>query len=273
MCLIAFSWKAHPAHRLLLVANRDEFYAREATPLAWWKDHHAPDVLAGRDLQEGGAWLGVSRSGRLAAVTNVRGPDVAVRKPLSRGQLVADFLRGQETTIAFADRLEHESQAYGGFNLLLYDGTELRYLTNRPRFLSEDVAPGVHAMSNAQLDTPWPKARAAHAAMDRVIARSEPDEAADEAALLAVMAGRAPAPDEALPLTGVSLEMERLLSPPFIQSPAYGTRCTSLIRIGVDGQVSFLERRFDSTGQSLGDTRLKFAIETESALPASPTPP
>ncbi|MGH8516190.1 MAG: NRDE family protein [Panacagrimonas sp.] len=265
MCLIAFAWKAHPVHRLLLVANRDEFHAREATPLAWWKDHHAPNLLAGRDLQEGGAWLGVSRSGRMAAVTNVRGPDVAVRKPLSRGQLVADFLRGEESATAFADRLEHEAQAFGGFNLLLYDGAELRYLSNRPRFLSEDVAPGVHALSNAQLDTPWPKARAAHAVMDRVVARAEPDPAADEAALLAVMAGRAPAPDEALPLTGVSLEMERLLSPPFIHSPAYGTRCTSLIRIGTDGQVTFLERRFDATGQSLGDTRLAFAIEAASA--------
>ena len=264
MCLIAFAWNAHPAHRLLLVANRDEFYAREAAPLGWWTDHHAPHVLAGRDLQEGGAWLGVSRSGRLAAVTNVRGPDVAVRRPLSRGQLVVDFLRGAESTAAFAERIEHEAQAYGGFNLLLYDGDELRYLTNRPRFLSEDVAPGVHALSNAQLDTPWPKARAAHAAMDRIVAKPGTDEANDESALMAVMAGRAPAPDEALPLTGVSLEMERLLSPPFIHSPAYGTRCTSLIRIGVDGQVSFLERRFDPTGQSLGDTRLKFSIANAS---------
>lgn len=264
MCLIAFAWKAHPLHRLLLVANRDEFHAREATPLAWWTDHHAPDVLAGRDLQEGGAWLGVARSGRLAAVTNVRGPDAALRRPLSRGQLVADFLRGSETATAFAERLEHESQAYGGFNLLIYDGVELRYLTNRPRFLSEDVAPGVHALSNAQLDTPWPKARAAHAAMDRVAARAEPDEAADEAALLTAMAARAPAPDEALPLTGVSLEMERLLSPAFIQSHAYGTRCTSLVRIGADGHVRFLERRFDPSGQNLGDTVLTFAISASS---------
>lgn len=265
MCLIAFAWKAHPLDRLLLVANRDEFHARAATPLGWWTDHHAPDVLAGRDLQEGGAWLGVSRSGRLAAVTNVRGPDAAERKPLSRGQLVADFLRGNESASAFSDRLEHEAQAYGGFNLLVYDGTELRYLTNRPRFLSEDVAPGTHALSNAQLDTPWPKARAAHAAMDRVVARGQNVESEDEAALLEVMAGRTPAPDEALPLTGVSLEMERLLSSAFIHAPAYGTRCTSLVRIGSDGNVSFLERRFDAKGQSLGDTRLKFTIASPPA--------
>lgn len=265
MCLIAFAWKAHPSHRLLLVANRDEFHARAATPLGWWTDRHAPDVLAGRDLQEGGAWLGVSRSGRLAAVTNVRGPDAAERRPLSRGQLVADFLRGSETAPSFSDRLEHEAQAYGGFNLLVYDGTELRYLTNRPRFMTEDVAPGVHALSNAQLDTPWPKARAARAAMDGVVARAHVDDDADETALLAVMAGRTPAPDEALPLTGVSLEMERLLSSPFIHAPAYGTRCTSLVRIGTDGHVSFLERRFDATGQSLGDTRLKFTIVPASA--------
>jgi uncharacterized protein with NRDE domain len=272
MCLIAFAWKAHPVYRLLLVANRDEFHAREATPLAWWKDHHAPDVLAGRDLQEGGAWLGVSRSGRMAAVTNVRGPDAAVRKPLSRGQLVADFLKGAETASAYSDRLEHEAQGYGGFNLLIYDGTELRYLSNRPRFLWEDVAPGVHALSNAQLDTPWPKARAAHAAMDRVVSRAEPDEAADEALLLATMGARTAAPDEALPLTGVSLEMERLLSPPFIQTPAYGTRCTSLVRIGLDGHVRFLERRFDPGGQNLGDTVLEFDVAPKTGGTTAPSP-
>lgn len=256
MCLIAFSWNAHPEHALVLVANRDEFHARPAAPLAWWKE--APDVLAGRDLQEGGAWLGVSRSGRVAAVTNVRGPDAAIRKPLSRGQLVADFLRGGDSAAVYADRLEHEAAGYGGFNLLLGDGTEMRYVTNRPRFLSEDIAPGVHALSNAQLDTPWPKARRARAVVENVVTRESPGESIDDAELLAVMADSAQAPDEALPLTGVSLEMERLLSSAFIRTPSYGTRCTSLLRISRKGEISLLERRFAPDGSTTGEDRERF---------------
>jgi len=258
MCLIAFAWNAHPDHALVLVANRDEFHARGAEPLAWWAN--APDVLAGRDLQEGGAWLGVSRSGRVAAVTNVRGPDAAVRKPLSRGQLVADFLRGDDSAAAYADRLEHEAAGYGGFNLLLCDGKELRYVTNRPRFLSEDVAPGVHALSNAQLDTPWPKARRARTVVENVITRESPGEAIDDAEMLAVMADAAQAPDEALPLTGVSLEMERLLSSPFIRTPSYGTRCTSLLRISRTGEISLFERRFGPDGMPSGEHRETFFV-------------
>ena len=260
MCLIAFAWNAHPDHALVLVANRDEFHVRPAEPLAWWAS--APDVLAGRDLQEGGAWLGVSRSGRVAAVTNVRGPDAAIRKPLSRGQLVADFLRGEESAAAFSDRLEHEAAGYGGFNLLLCDGRELRYVSNRPRFVSEDIAPGVHALSNAQLDTPWPKARRARAVVETVVTRESPGEAIDDADLLAVMADTAPADDEALPLTGVSLEMERLLSSAFIRTPSYGTRCTSLLRISRAGDVSLFERRFAPDGSTAGEKREAFKIKT-----------
>jgi uncharacterized protein with NRDE domain len=261
MCLIALAWKAHPQHRLLLVANRDEFHARAAAPLAWWAD--SPLVLAGRDLQEGGAWLGVSRSGRVAAVTNVRGPDAAVRKPLSRGQLVADFLRGDDSAAEYADRLEHEAAGYGGFNLLLCDGDELRYVTNRPRFLSEDVAPGVHALSNAQLDTPWPKARRARAVVENVILRESPGAAIDDAELLAVMADVSQAADEALPLTGVSLEMERLLSSPFIRTPTYGTRCTSLLRISHTGEISLFERSFGSDGMPSGENRETFLVSSK----------
>lgn len=258
MCLIAFAWKADPAHSLVMVANRDEFHARAATPLGWWQD--APQILAGRDLQEGGAWLGVSRSGRVAAVTNVRGPDAAIRKPLSRGQLVADFLRGNESAATYAERLEHEAAGYGGFNLLLCDGDELRYVSNRPRFVSEDVAPGVHALSNAQLDTPWPKARRACAAMQVAMRAPAADMSATDAALLGAMTDSEQAPDEALPLTGVSLEMERLLSSPFIRAAAYGTRCTSLLRITGDGRVSVFERRFDPAGGAAGESGESFQL-------------
>lgn len=256
MCLIAFACKLHPEYPLLLVANRDEFHARPAAPLAWWDDR--PGVLAGRDLQEGGSWLGVSRDGRVAAVTNVRGPDGAIRRPLSRGRLVTDFLDARADVEAYASSLEPAAAAYGGFNLLLFDGHELRYLSNAPQFVSRAIEPGLHALSNAQLDTPWPKVLAARAAMRDWIAR----DLDDEEALLAVMMNPAQAPDAELPQTGVGLELERVLSSAFIHTPAYGTRCTSLLRIARDGTVELFERRFDAGGAIGGDTRVRFQLRT-----------
>lgn len=253
MCLIALACRVHPDHPLLLVANRDEFHARPAEPLAWWTDR--PAILAGRDRQEGGSWLGVSRSGRAAAVTNVRGPEAADRRPLSRGALVADFLDGELSAEAFAERLRPHAHDYGGFNLLLFDDRELRYVSNRPQFVTRGVEPGVHTLSNARLDTPWPKAEAARMALQDWIA----GDLADEATLLAQMADRTQAPDEQLPHTGVGQEMERALSSAFIAMPAYGTRCTSLLRISADGSASLFERRYDRRGGIAGESRKTFA--------------
>lgn len=255
MCLIAFACKIHPDYPLLLVANRDEFHARPALPLAWWTD--APNLLAGRDVQEGGTWLGVSRGGRAAAVTNVRGPGAAIRKSLSRGRLVTDFLASDAATKSFASTLEPTAQGYGGFNLLVFDHDELRYVSNHPRFVSRRVEPGVHALSNAQLDTPWPKALAARDAMRDWVAR----DLADEAALLAVMNDPAQAPDAALPQTGVGLDLERVLSAAFIRTPGYGTRCTSLLRLSRSGEIELFERRFDAAGRVSGETRERFLAE------------
>lgn len=254
MCLISLAWKAHPQHPLVLVANRDEFHARAAAPLAWWDD--APFVLAGRDLQEGGTWMGVSRSGRVAAVTNVRSPEAAIRKPLSRGRLVADFLKRDESAAAFAASLEGEAAAFGGYNLLLLDGTEVRYVSNLPRFVSRRVEPGVHTLSNAQLDTPWPKARMAQAAMEAYVA----GDPVDDGRLIAAMASPEQAEASQLPNTGVSVDMERLLSSAFISTPAYGTRCTSLIRLDRSGEARFFERRFDAGGGIAGEKREIFEM-------------
>lgn len=253
MCLIALACNAHPDYPVLLVANRDEFHARPAAALAWWKDK--PGVLAGRDLAEGGSWLGVSRSGRIAAVTNVRDPATAVRGRLSRGALVADFLAGSMSAERFGEALQPRAAGYGGFNLLLFDGHEPRYLSNRPQFESRAIEPGVHALSNAQLDTPWPKASAAHAAMEAWIAR----DLLDEDRLLAAMRNPAQATDTVLPSTGVSIEMERVLSAAFIRTPTYGTRCTSLLRISHAGEVSLREVRYAPDGSVSGEASERFS--------------
>lgn len=259
MCLIAFAWNVHPDFPLLLVANRDEFYERPAAPLSWWSDQ--PQILAGRDLQERGTWLGTSRTGGIAAVTNVRSPDAVLRRPRSRGALASRFLQSPPELRRFTASLAETAQDYGGFNLLVCDGDHLHYLSNRPDFVARPVEPGVHMLSNAQLDTPWPKARAAAAAMQAWVDR----DLADEASLLATMRNDRPVQDSDLPETGVSLELERLLSSPFIRSTSYGTRCTSLLRLSRLGTVELFERRYGRDSAIEGETRIRFAIDRGSS--------
>lgn len=258
MCLLALAYKVHPDYPLLLIANRDEFHARPAAPLAWWGDH--PDILAGRDLQEGGTWLGVHRSGRCAAVTNVREP-VALRSPRSRGHLITRFLSAPGAAAAFAESVRPEAIEYGGFNLLLFDGQDLQYVANRPSFVSRAVRPGVHTLSNAQLDTPWPKTRSAGSALESWIATGLDD----DQTLLAAMADPAQAADADLPATGVGVELERVLSSAFIHTPTYGTRCTSVLRLVRTGEVALRERRFDARGEVSGETSEGFFVGGASA--------
>lgn len=262
MCLIALAWKAHADFPLLLVANRDEFHQRPAAPLAWWDDQ--PRVLAGRDLQENGTWLGASRCGRVAAVTNVRGPDAMLRGARSRGALVADFLAGHQPAVSFAQELRARAAEYGGFNLLLHEGDTLLYVSNRPDFLMQRVEPGVHTLSNAQLDTPWPKARLARSAMEAWLERA----LEDEAALLGAMTVSRPAADAELPQTGVGQEMERVLSSAFIRTPAYGTRCTTLLRLAATGETDVFERRYSPRGKNIGESRQQYRAERSPGVPA-----
>lgn len=243
MCLIGIAWRHDPRAELVVAANRDEFHARPSAPAAAWAD--APDVFGGRDLRSGGSWLAVSTRRRFAAVTNVRRMIPPNPGAPTRGALVADFVRGADSASAFADRLRPVAGAYAGFNLLLYDGAELLYVDNHPEFERAGVAPGVHVVSNDQLDTPWPKSLRLRSAMER---------SADDATLLAALADPVPARDDELPDTGVGLELERMLSPPFIVTPEYGTRCSTLVRVAA-GRIQFLERRFDPSGALAGETR------------------
>lgn len=248
MCLIAVAWQAHPRFRLVLAANRDEFHARPAAAAAPWPD--APQVLGGRDLKQDGSWLAVSTAGRLAAVTNVRRMLPPNPRAPSRGQLVAGFVRGKASAAAFAQALAPEAMRYAGFNLLLHDGQGLYYADNHPEFECRAVSPGVHVLSNDQLDTPWPKSRRLHRALDAWLAAG--DDAPD--ALFAALADRVRASDAELPDTGVGLETERMLSPPFICTPTYGTRCSTVVQVA-DDHILFTERRFDARGEPLGETR------------------
>jgi len=245
MCLIVFALDCHPRYRLVLAANRDEYFSRPTAPAAFWED--APQVLAGRDLLAGGTWLGMTRERRLAAVTYYREPSLPVHQLPSRGRLAADFLAGTMPPEAYLERLNREGARYGGFNLLFGDDSGLFYHTNRGD-LSARVAAGVHGLSNGLLDTPWPKVVAAKERLTRLL--REETVAVDP--LFALLADRSPYPDPLLPDTGFGIERERHLSPIFIAGSDYGTRSSTLVLIDRNGQVTFIERTLDNRQEIVG---------------------
>ncbi|WP_312937038.1 NRDE family protein [Pseudomonas sp.] len=246
MCLIVFAWRPGHSLPLIVAANRDEFYARPTQPLAAWSD--APGVLAGRDLQAGGSWLGVGPGNRFAALTNIRSPGQAVGLR-SRGELVAGFLRGRDDVPSALASLAGRSGEYAGFNLLLGDGQHLGYLNAR-QGQPELLEPGVYGLSNARLDTPWPKLIKARERLRAALDAPQPHR------LLALLADAQVASDEALPETGVGLETERLLSSAFIASPHYGTRASTVLISDALGQRQLIERSFGPCGVPLGEIAL-----------------
>lgn len=254
MCLIAIAWQHHPRHVLALIANRDEFHGRPTAEAG--VDPARADVYGGRDLQAGGSWLQVSTRGRLAAVTNVRvgrNPEAA---PRSRGALVRDFARGDMGGADFAAQLAPVAAEHGRYNLLTWDGDALVFASNHPRTESFPVPPGVHAMSNGAFDAAWPKSghatRALRAWLESPLSSRDVD-ANTIAPLFAALADTQPAPDAALPDTGVGLEMERLLSPPFVRGERYGTRCSTVVLVDAEAIV-FAERRFGPDGVPQGES-------------------
>jgi len=263
MCLAVLALDAHPRHAVVLAANRDEAHARAAAPAAWWT-HAAPTLLAGRDLEGGGTWLGVDRRGRFAFVTNVRDPARHDPAAPTRGTLVPRVLADAAPVDVAVTRAVQDARALNGFNLLAGDGRGAAWGSNRG-VEGERLAPGVHGVSNALLDTPWPKVMRSRERLAAWLASGDDD----LAPLFALLADRTPAPDDALPDTGVGRERERLLSPPFILSATYGTRCSTVVTIGRDGRVRFVERRFDAAGTPVGESQFEFATDDVSAARAA----
>lgn len=247
MCLIAFAWKAHPRWRLVLAGNRDEFHARPSAALARWAD--AP-VIAGRDLEAGGTWLGVSTDGRCGVVTNVRDPRLA-QSGRSRGLLVSDWLRGDADATAHAQALRAAAGEYRPFNLLTFDAHAAYYLGNRPEPRVQAVDAGVHGLSNADFNTPWPKTRQLMARLEAWLARDATD---DIERLFQALGDERPAGDDELPDTGIDRERERRLSSAFIRGTDYGTRASTVVLIGHDGGGRIVERRFGPGGRPDGQT-------------------
>lgn len=227
MCLIVFAWQVVPGMPLIAAGNRDEFYARPTAKAAWWKDH--PDVYAGRDLQDGGTWMGISRDGRFAAITNIREPSRKRDGAPSRGALVSGFLTGDASPRDYVERISADGHLYNGFNLLVGNRDQLVWYSNGDpddERNGKPLAPGIYGLSNGHLDAPWPKVVRTKAQFASLLCQGAPHEAYFE-----MLSDTTRASDCRLPRTGVSLEWERVLSAAFIESPEYGTRSSTVAQV------------------------------------------
>lgn len=239
MCLIAIAYRVHPSHPLIIAANRDEFYDRPATPLHFWDDF--PDILAGRDLKSHGTWLGVSKKGKIAAITNYRDPGAPPAGGISRGLLVSGYLAGNTSPEHYLEAVAKHKDDYEGFNLIAGNINRLLWYSNRDGKIAP-VSPGIHGLSNALLDTPWPKVETIKG---QLACLTENKTRIDKSDLFAMLEDASRPPDDMLPDTGIGLSWERTLSPIFITSSTYGTRCSSVIITGPGGKIDFCERTFE----------------------------
>lgn len=238
MCVIFFTYKSHPDHPLILLANRDEYYARPSASAAYWNDE--PNIYGGR-LVGGGTWLGVTRGGRFAAVTNYRDPS-APTGSRSRGELVADFLKTDVTPKSYLERIQTRSSEYSGFNLLaglIGVKSELYYFSNREGKIQK-LAPGIYGLSNHLLDSPWPKVAKGKLAFTAMLERGD----VSNESLFAILADETLAVDDELPSTGIPYEAEKAISATFIKTEEYGTRCSTVLKFSRDFEWSFEEKVF-----------------------------
>lgn len=238
MCLIVFAWQVVPGLPLVVAGNRDEFYDRPATPADWWNDH--PQVYAGRDLRGGGTWMGVTRGGRFAAITNIRAPSEKRADAPSRGMLVADYLTGETSPEQYVERISTHAHLFNGFNLLVGDRGKLLWFSNGAQDDERNgkaLQPGIYGLSNGTLDTPWPKVVRTKAQFGSLLCQGAPEEAYFE-----MLADTTRASDCRLPRTGVGLERERMLSSVCIESPEYGTRASTVVQLYASDSPVLRER-------------------------------
>ena len=249
MCLILFAWQAHPQYPLVLAANRDEFHQRPTAEADFWED--APEVLAGRDLQAGGTWLGVNRGGRFAAVTNYREPtEPTLPGNRSRGNLVSEFLMSRVPPSGYAEAVQRQAEEYQGFNLLVGNRDSLAYVSNRGDGTIA-VEPGVHGLSNHLLDTGWPKVVAGRETLAKLL----DEETVEPESLFELLADRTLAPGEIPEHIEKHLAPERVMNHYFIVSDVYGTRSSSVLLLGRNGSIYFSERQYNAMGQATNTRR------------------
>ncbi|HCW07920.1 MAG TPA: hypothetical protein DGG95_11220 [Cytophagales bacterium] len=260
MCLIFLSLHQHPNYKLIVAANRDEFYARKTLPAQFWEDH--PEIVGGRDIEARkpngtyGTWMAMNKNGRIAMVTNFRDLKNLKSVAPSRGHLVTDFLLTAENPFSYLKAIEKDKHLYNGFNLIVGNMEELFYLSNYKDGI-EKMENGFHGLSNALLNTPWPKVKEGKEKMSHLFDADK----IESGKLLNGLYDDRQAPDNQLPDTGVGLERERMLSSMFIKSPNYGSRCSTVITVDLNNQVEFTERVYDLNTFQFDEQTFKFAIE------------
>lgn len=254
MCLILFAYNVHPSYRLILAANRDEFYDRPSMPADFWSKR--PQVLAGLDLKEKGTWLGVTKEGKFAAITNYRDPASWKDQAPSRGKLVSRFLTGHSGADQYLKKISAQASQYNGFNLLLGDADELFVYSNRGE--AQRLSAGIYGLSNRLLDTPWPKVTRGKKLLKAALTKKGKEL---EEALFTMLGDRHVPPDSQLPETGVELEWERILSPMFIASPVYGTRSSTILLIAKNRRVKFIEKVYNGKPEPWVTSRFSFLQE------------
>jgi uncharacterized protein with NRDE domain len=253
MCLIFIALKSHSKYKLIVAANRDEFYDRPTAAAAFWKDH--PEILGGRDLQASGTWLGMTKSGRICMVTNFRDLRNIIPNAPTRGKLVSDFLLEKSSGEEYLKKLEPRAKKYNGFSLIAGTVDSLYYLSN----YKEGVIllnSGLFGLSNHLLETPWPKVEKGKAEIE-VLLKSPVVHSAD---LFRVLSDDSISSDEQLPDTGVGLDLERTLSPAFIKSPGYGTRSSTVVLVDYNNRVTFHERVYRAVDSVYSDQSFEYTI-------------
>ena len=254
MCLIVFANNVHPKYKLIFAANRDEFYERPTTSAEFWKDH--TELLAGKDLQAGGTWMGITKKGKFAAITNFRDLKNHIPEAPSRGKITLNFLINNDQPEEYYNSLKPELNSFNGFNLIFGNIDELYYFSNKTDGFQK-LNPGIHGISNALLDTPWPKVEKSKKQIEILLNQNEihPWE------VMNILYDVTKANDENLPNTGVGIELERILSPVFISSEKYGTRCSTVVIVDKDNNVRFIEKTYLSGIGTFSNNEYKFKIE------------
>jgi uncharacterized protein with NRDE domain len=249
VCLIVLAIGQSKRYPIILAGNRDEFHNRPSAKANWWADKD--DIVGGRDLQAGGSWLALHRSGRFAAVTNYRDAETASAKFRSRGHLVAEFLEDMESPVDYANRID--GGRYAGFNLIVGDADQVAYVSNRaagPRTLTA----GIYGLSNALLDEPWDKVERSKAGLQALLA----NDTVNETTLLRLLKDREPGPIDEAESGPLDFSAMRAITAPFIVTPRYGTRCSTVMLVDTAHSWRVTERRFDAAGTAVGDSRYAF---------------
>jgi uncharacterized protein with NRDE domain len=240
MCLITFAYQSHPKYDLILAGNRDEFYGRPTRKAQFWDKEGQPNILAGKDLEGGGTWLGLHENGQWGALTNYRDPAIKKEDPPTRGELVLDYLKKGKTAMNYLAEVSKKAKKYNGFNLLLWDQHGFYHYSNQNKKVSR-IKPGIHGVSNALLDTSWPKLDSAKSQMEDIIHAKK----FDKEQLFELLLDETKAADDELPLTGIPKDLEKAVSSIFIKTEQYGSRCSTVLLIDKEGNIDFTERRFE----------------------------